>query len=124
MLISSARAAVLETLREPGAVFRTTNLNKIEHAREPIAPQRCVSEPIRAPFSSASRFVGADVDTAEAIAARLGLDPKSYRQRLRGSIRWYRKPQRWTFAVDSPEWRDMINVANAMKGPLSGAING
>lgn len=58
--------------------------------------------------------VGSDIDTAEAIAARYGLNPKSYRQRLRDSILWYRKPQDWTFAVGRPEWRDMIEVAERM----------
>lgn len=58
--------------------------------------------------------VGSDIDTAEAIAARYGLNPKSYRQRLRDSILWYRKPQDWTFPVGSPEWRDMIKVAERM----------
>lgn len=54
------------------------------------------------------------MDTAEAIAARYDLNPKSYRLRLRGSIPWYRKPQDWTFPVDSGEWRDMVAVAEKM----------
>lgn len=58
--------------------------------------------------------VGSDIDTAEAIAARYGLNPKSYRQRLRDSIVWYRKPQDWTFPVGSREWQDMIEVAERM----------
>lgn len=58
--------------------------------------------------------VGSEIDTAEEIAARYGLNPKSYRQRLRVSIGWYRKPQDWTFPVGSPEWRDMIEVAERM----------
>lgn len=69
------------------------------------------TQPIRQPQHSTRQFVGADIDTAEAIAARYGLNPKSYRQRLRDSIPWYRKPQDWTFPVDSNEWRDMIAVA-------------
>ncbi|MFA6220608.1 MAG: hypothetical protein WC692_12660 [Erythrobacter sp.] len=58
--------------------------------------------------------VGAEFDTANAIAARFGLNEKSYRQQLRNSIAWYRKPQDWTFPVDSREWRDMIAVAERM----------
>ena len=72
------------------------------------------AQPIRRPQHSARQFAGADIDTAEAIAARYGLNPKSYRQRLRDSISWYRKPQDWTFPVDSSEWRDMIAVAERM----------
>lgn len=58
--------------------------------------------------------VGAEFDTANAIAARFGLNEKSYRQQLRNSITWYRKPQDWTFPVGSREWRDMIAVAERM----------
>ena len=58
--------------------------------------------------------VGAEIDTAEAIAARYGLNPKSYRQRLRDTISWYRKPQDWTFPVGCREWQDMIRVAEGM----------
>lgn len=58
--------------------------------------------------------VCSEIDTAEAIAARYGLNPKSYRQRLRDSIGWYRKPQDWTFPVGSREWQDMIEVAERM----------
>lgn len=63
---------------------------------------------------SACRFTGSDIDTAETIAARYNLNPKSYRQRLRDSISWYRKPQDWSFAVNSAEWRDMIAIADKM----------
>jgi hypothetical protein len=55
-------------------------------------------------------------DTAEAIAARFGLNPKSYRQKLRDSISWYRKPQDWVFPVGSAKWKDMIRVAELMAG--------
>jgi hypothetical protein len=58
--------------------------------------------------------VGAEFDTANAIAVRFGLNEKSYRQQLRNSITWYRKPQDWTFPVGSHEWRDMIAVAERM----------
>ena len=72
------------------------------------------SAPSRRESRSARHFAGADVDTAEAIAARYGLNPKSYRQQLRTSIAWYRKPQDWTFPVGSDEWRDMIAIAEKM----------
>lgn len=58
--------------------------------------------------------VGAEVDTAEAIAARYRLNPKSFRSRLRGTVSWYHKPQDWTFPVGSREWEDMIRVAETM----------
>ncbi len=58
--------------------------------------------------------VGAEFDTAKAIAARFGLNEKSYRQQLRNSVTWYRKSQDWTFPVGSREWRDMIAVAERM----------
>lgn len=54
------------------------------------------------------------LDTAETIAARYDLNPKSYRQRLRDRISWYRKPQDWTCACGSAEWLDMIAVAEEM----------
>jgi hypothetical protein len=67
-------------------------------------------------LSSRRGPVGTEFDTANAIAARFGLNEKSYRQQLRNSIAWYRKPQDWTFPVDSREWRDMIAVAERMGG--------
>ena len=72
------------------------------------------AKPIRQASRSARQFVGADIDTAEAMAVRYGLNPKSYRQRLRDSIPWHCKPQDWTFPVGSSEWRDMIEVAEKM----------
>lgn len=59
-------------------------------------------------------IIGAGYEDAESISARYGLNPKSYRQRLRDAISWYRKPQAWRFEVDSYEWRDMIAVAERM----------
>ena len=73
-------------------------------------PSRCPD----AQLSGRRGPVGAEFDTANAIAARFGLNPKSYRQQLRNSLTWYRKPQDWTFPVDSREWRDMIAVAERM----------
>lgn len=66
------------------------------------------------PRKDSRRLAGAEFDTANAIAARFGLNPKSYRQRLRASIVWYRKPQEWTFPVNSREWQDMISIAEHM----------
>ncbi|MCL6250842.1 hypothetical protein M3P36_07280 [Altererythrobacter sp. KTW20L] len=60
------------------------------------------------------RPIGAEIDTAEAIALRYGLNAKSYRHGLRGNISWYQKPQDWTFRVGSREWQDMIEVAEMM----------
>ena len=68
----------------------------------------------KAQHRASRRPVGAEVDTANAIAARYGLNPKSYRQQLRNVIPWYRKPQDWTFPVDTREWQDMIAVAERM----------
>lgn len=56
----------------------------------------------------------AALDTAVAMAARYGLDPKRLRAKLRKSISWYRKPQTWTIAFHSKEWDDMIAVAESM----------
>lgn len=66
------------------------------------------------PLSGRRGPVGAEFDTANAIAARFSLNAKSYRQQLRNSIAWYRKPMDWTFPVGSREWRDMIAVAKRM----------
>lgn len=63
---------------------------------------------------SPERLDAATLDTAQSIAAHYALNPKSFRQRLRDRISWYRKPQDWTFASGSKEWRDMIAVAEEM----------
>lgn len=52
--------------------------------------------------------------TAVELADTYGLDPKALRQRLRTSVSWYCKPQDWTFAKTTPEWRDMVAVAQSM----------
>ena len=113
--ISDTRKQVLKSLqrseRLPPKLDRTHGVStqrKLRTEREGKTPP----EP-RLDKQSRS-LVGSDVDTAEAIAARYGLKPKSYRQRLRSSIGWYRKPQDWTFPVGSPEWKDMIKVAEKM----------
>ncbi|HEX7887348.1 MAG TPA: hypothetical protein VF474_15335 [Phenylobacterium sp.] len=101
--ISEARARVLATLKgEP----------LLAKADLPTVPAGGRLEPDLRP---GRRSVGAKMDTAEAIADRFGLNPKSYRQRLRVSVSWYRKPQDWTFSVGSNEWRDMIAVAESME---------
>jgi len=93
-LISEGRSRVLAALSGnlPPKVQQTTS-RTIERAND------------------SRRLVGAELNTANAIAARYGLNPKSYRQQLRNSIPWYRKPQDWTFPVKSREWHDMIAVA-------------
>lgn len=72
------------------------------------------SSPSQSAHADTRRFAAAEMDTAEAIAARYSLNPKSYRRRLRDAISWYRKPQDWTFPAGSNEWRDMIAVAQKM----------
>ncbi len=90
--LSAARKALSDRLRgDAVTTFRPCDSDR-------------VSDPVDTAF-----------DTAEAIAARYRLDPKSYRQRLRKSVAWYRKPQIWTFALDSAEHRDMISVAQRMR---------
>ncbi|MBK6414182.1 GIY-YIG nuclease family protein [Sphingopyxis sp.] len=113
--ISRARASVMAQLQERGVVTFSDNL-----AHERRRPKMAfvvaddAASATRQSLHSARQWAGADIDTAVAIAARYGLNPKSYRQRLRVSIPWYRKPQEWTFPVDSTEWRDMIAVAEKM----------
>ena len=114
-LISEARAGVMAGLQGQQAPVAGVIRNAAE--AEAILPSVSVSVALgtsQTPSSFARQFVGVDIDTAEAIAARYGLNPKSYRQRLRGSIPWYTKPQDWTFPVESNEWRDMIAVAKQM----------
>lgn len=108
--ISQARVSLMAELQEGrGSTFRD-NLNpEYRHAS-------ATANLIQPSPSSAHRIVGPDIDTAEAIAARYGLNPRSYRQRMRSSISWYRKPQDWSFPVDSTEWRDMIAIAEKMGG--------
>lgn len=114
--IAAARAAIKASVKGP------TETAKPPHDRCFVEASR--AQPVSQTFprttqiSAASRKlpVGAEIDTAEAIAARYRLNPKSYRQQLRGTISWYRKPQDWTFPVGSREWKDMIRVAEAMVG--------
>lgn len=88
-------------------------------ARPAAAPMRAVATSnrrVKAPDRSRAPSPGIEggIDTAEAIAARHGLNPKNYRQRLRMEITWYLKPQTWSFPAGSRELRDMIAVAEAM----------
>jgi hypothetical protein len=93
--ISAARARVLAALQQtPPPAARRSIPRQLPPTAEP----------------------NTEVDTAEAIAARFGLNPKRYRQRLRDTVSWYRKPQDWTFRAGSREWCDMIAVAETMKG--------
>jgi hypothetical protein len=87
----------------------------VSEARARMATSVVLAAPKpKAQLKVARHFVGHEIDTPNAIALRFGLDPKSYRQRLRETITWYHKPQDWTFPVDSSEWRDMIAVAERM----------
>jgi len=113
--ISQARANILAELRGHQGVEVSNNL-ELKHIRVKLTSVTVTeaARPVQQVSYSARQFVGADIDTAEAIAARHGINPKRYRQRLRDSIPWYRKPQDWTFPTDSSEWRDMIAVAEKM----------
>ena len=113
--ISQARAGVMAGLQGRRGLTASDNPG-LERKRAKLASALAndTARPIRQASLSARQLVGADTDTAETIAARYGLHPKSYRQRLRDSIPWYRKPQDWTFAAGSNEWRDMIAVAEKM----------
>lgn len=114
-MISAARAAVMADLQR-----RQTPPTEVE--RRDVSERRTLSSisgseasaPFEPPSSFARQMVGSEVDTAEAIAARYDLNPKSYRQRLRDCIPWFRKPQEWTFDVGISEWRDMIAAAEKM----------
>ncbi len=113
--ISQARAAIMAELQgRPRSIESGKPGPERTRAKSAAALTDNSAQPVRPPLHSARQFAGADIDTAEAIAARYGLNPKSYRQRLRDSIPWYCKPQDWTFPVDSNEWRDMIAVAERM----------
>lgn len=113
--ISQARCEVLRSLQRrcepPSPSLPITK----------VASQRIqrVSEKVEAASPVQSKItrrppVGAKIDAAEAIAARYGLNPNSYRQRLRDAISWYRKPQEWALPMGSREWQDMIAVAEGM----------
>jgi hypothetical protein len=115
--ISQARASVMAELqRRRGLTVRDNAAPERRRGKLASGSADNAARPIQQSPRTARQFVGADIDTAEDIAARYGLNPKSYRQRLRDSIPWYRKPQDWTFPVGSSEWRDMIAVAGRMAG--------
>lgn len=107
--ISSLRSEMMARLSGSGDPPRA---NEFSEDRQYVSTPRRASLPARS--RPADRFVGSDVDTAEAIAARFSLSPKSYRDRLRKSISWYRKPQQWTFRVGSDEWKEMITIAEQL----------
>lgn len=107
--ISAARAAVLsqlEGVHTPVVIGRSIS--------SPPLSKPALAERIQPPVRSIRN--NAHLDNAEAIAAHFGLNPKSYRQRLRQDIAWYQKPQVWTFSPGSPQWKDMIAVAERMAG--------
>jgi len=107
--ISAARSAVLAKLDAAGSPTRPVKPPSLL----PVAAS-AISHGRKLPVASGRRF--ANLDTAEAIAAHFDLNPKSYRQRLREGVSWYQKPQLWTFSVGSPEWKDMIAIAERMAG--------
>lgn len=113
--IAEARAGVLAGLqgRATQAIESRTGLTKTaaKASANLVSVTAQSVPPLPNPTSSSGLT---EFDTAEAIAARFGLNPKSYRQRLRDSIFWYRKPQDWTSRVGSTEWHDMIAVAEKM----------
>lgn len=113
--ISEARTNILESLAAGSGSISKPRTKPTSAARSKTPTEdsaAAIDEPHKPKLKRPP--VGSDIDNAEAIAARYGLNPKSYRQRLRASILWYRKPQDWTFPVGSPEWRDMIEVAERM----------
>lgn len=113
--ISQARAGMKAELKRQRGLKPSDNpVLERKRTKSASASVDNPASPIKPLSHPARQFIGADVDTAEAIAARYGLNPKSYRQRLRDAILWYRKPQDWTFPVDSKEWHDMIAVAERM----------
>lgn len=108
--ITSARSQVLAGLKHNSLLGRVDKVSDTllgGLSQVPVEVERTF-----APTSPASPVM--ELDTAEAIAARFGLDPKSYRGRLRQEIGWYRKPQIWSFYKGSKEWNDMVAVANSM----------
>lgn len=111
--ISQARAIIMAELR--GLWDPTLSDDPDPERTNVIAASADSSHQLSRQSSHLARqIVGADIDTAEAIAARYGLNPKSYRQRLRDTMLWYHKPQDWTFPADTDEWRDMIATAEKM----------
>ncbi|HEY5721077.1 MAG TPA: helix-turn-helix transcriptional regulator [Allosphingosinicella sp.] len=53
--------------------------------------------------------------TAEEIAKRYGLNPKSYRAALREEqLPWHHKHERWTVEPDSPEEARMLSIARKL----------
>ncbi len=54
--------------------------------------------------------------TAEQIARHFGLDPKSYRARLRqAQLDWHEANARWEVETASAEQKDMLSIAEEMK---------
>jgi hypothetical protein len=114
--ISRARSQIMASLQSGGAP--PSPAGNLRPATQRVRRPKLNDELFQA--DSRDTAVQGRLETAEAIAWRYGLDPKSYRRRLRASVLWYQKPQDWTFAVGSAEWRDMIAVAEAMVRRCSG----
>lgn len=113
-MISRARADVLARVRRAfGSAQRCDLVQPTNQQKPSRSSKQRIGSRSPADLSLASSDV-AMLDTAEAIAVRYNLDPKSYRQHLRERISWYRKPQVWSFAQNSQEWWDMIAVAEEM----------
>ena len=82
-------------------------------AGEGMARSQRMDRQIRA-SSCSSHLPEGRCESAEMIAERYSLSPKSFRSRLRKQVFWYTKPMRWEFPVGSREWLDMIAVAESM----------
>lgn len=98
---------------------RADVLARLEGVAHPLSANEPTSgSPISMPIQAERRPspIRSSLDSAEAIAAHFGLNPKTYRQRLRQDIAWYQKPQVWAFSPGSQEWHDMIAIAESMAG--------
>ena len=55
------------------------------------------------------------VDSAAEMARQYDLDPKKFRAALRKEkFSWHRHGERWNPPPDSPEYRDMVRVAERL----------
>ena len=108
--ISNARAQVLASLYVSGLATSNADQGVAALMTGDLPTERPSVRLARQRAERSSQPAGTGNDAAVAIAARYHLNPKSYRQRLRDTIAWYRKPQDWTFAVGSQEHFDMIGT--------------
>lgn len=113
--VSAARAGVMARLKGRASPAVGVEINRGGNERScPSTSALLESSPSQSEHDAMRRLAGAEMDTAEAIAARYRLNAKTYRQLLRECVSWYRKPQTWTFPTGSNEWRDMIAIAEEM----------